>query len=256
MHWKFRSLLQDLVNTAVSTFFFFLSSLVLAFINHRTGVEIAAVVSILSHKDKSPKNKKTNQNLRVLKCSASCPHSFTGLWFPGDVCVRRKRLFGDTEVAPRQRLSGHNSVQRVHQSTHGVSWRDGSKTGACMSAGRQSDELREGGSAGSYGPLTSSPQRRSLGTRPRARAPLKRPQSEELEKQRGHLRFAFEHDGRLQMFGSFFVCLVFFREFHVSLWKVSFERKVNVCVAYFSPLWPQTGEATCSRWYQSLRYFL
>lgn len=42
------SLLQDLVNTAVSTFFFFLSSLVLAFINHMTGAEIAAVVSILS----------------------------------------------------------------------------------------------------------------------------------------------------------------------------------------------------------------
>lgn len=49
MYLKFRSLLQDLVNTAVSTFFFFLSSLVLAFINHRTGAEIAAVVSILSH---------------------------------------------------------------------------------------------------------------------------------------------------------------------------------------------------------------
>lgn len=39
--------LQDLINTAVSTFFFFLSSLVLAFINHSTGAEIAAVVSIL-----------------------------------------------------------------------------------------------------------------------------------------------------------------------------------------------------------------
>lgn len=39
--------LQDLVNTAVSTFFFFLSSLVLAFINHNTAAEIAAVVSIL-----------------------------------------------------------------------------------------------------------------------------------------------------------------------------------------------------------------
>lgn len=38
---------QDLINTAVSTFFFFLSSLVLAFINHSTGAEIAAVVGIL-----------------------------------------------------------------------------------------------------------------------------------------------------------------------------------------------------------------
>lgn len=37
--------LQDLVNTAVSTLFFFLSSLVLACINHKTGAEIAAVVS-------------------------------------------------------------------------------------------------------------------------------------------------------------------------------------------------------------------
>uniref|UniRef100_H3CVK6 CKLF-like MARVEL transmembrane domain containing 4 n=2 Tax=Tetraodon nigroviridis TaxID=99883 RepID=H3CVK6_TETNG len=36
--------LTDLINTAVSTFFFFLSSLVLAFINHSTGAEIAAVV--------------------------------------------------------------------------------------------------------------------------------------------------------------------------------------------------------------------
>lgn len=82
---------------------------------------------------------------------------------------------------------------------------------------------------------------------------LKRPQSQELEKQWGHLRFAFERDGRLQMFGSLF--FFFFREFHVSLWKMSFEQKVNVCVAYFSPLWPRTCEATCSRWYQSLSYF-
>lgn len=36
--------LTDLVNTAVSAFFFFLSSLVLAFINHNTAAEIAAVV--------------------------------------------------------------------------------------------------------------------------------------------------------------------------------------------------------------------
>uniref|UniRef100_A0A3Q2D362 CKLF-like MARVEL transmembrane domain containing 4 n=1 Tax=Cyprinodon variegatus TaxID=28743 RepID=A0A3Q2D362_CYPVA len=35
--------LTDLVNTAASTFFFFLSSLVLACINHNTGAEIAAV---------------------------------------------------------------------------------------------------------------------------------------------------------------------------------------------------------------------
>ncbi|MEQ2250785.1 CKLF-like MARVEL transmembrane domain-containing protein 4 [Ilyodon furcidens] len=36
--------LTDLVNTAASTFFFFLSSLVLACINHNTGSEIAAVI--------------------------------------------------------------------------------------------------------------------------------------------------------------------------------------------------------------------
>lgn len=36
--------LTDLVNTAVSTLFFFLSSLVLACINHKTGAEIAAVI--------------------------------------------------------------------------------------------------------------------------------------------------------------------------------------------------------------------
>lgn len=45
-------ILQDLVNTAASTFFFFLSSLVLSCINHNTGAEIAAVVSsqnILQH---------------------------------------------------------------------------------------------------------------------------------------------------------------------------------------------------------------
>uniref|UniRef100_A0A1A8IUC2 CKLF-like MARVEL transmembrane domain containing 4 n=5 Tax=Nothobranchius TaxID=28779 RepID=A0A1A8IUC2_NOTKU len=36
--------LTDLVNTAASTFFFFLSSLVLACINHNTGAEIAAVI--------------------------------------------------------------------------------------------------------------------------------------------------------------------------------------------------------------------
>ncbi|XP_013858521.1 CKLF-like MARVEL transmembrane domain-containing protein 4 [Austrofundulus limnaeus] len=36
--------ITDLVNTAASTFFFFLSSLVLACINHNTGAEIAAVI--------------------------------------------------------------------------------------------------------------------------------------------------------------------------------------------------------------------
>ncbi|XP_061597867.1 CKLF-like MARVEL transmembrane domain-containing protein 4 [Cololabis saira] len=36
--------LTDLVNTAASTLFFFLSSLVLACINHNTGAEIAAVI--------------------------------------------------------------------------------------------------------------------------------------------------------------------------------------------------------------------
>ncbi|XP_068595836.1 CKLF-like MARVEL transmembrane domain-containing protein 4 [Brachionichthys hirsutus] len=36
--------LTDLVNTAASTFFFLLSSLVLAFINHKTAAEIAAVI--------------------------------------------------------------------------------------------------------------------------------------------------------------------------------------------------------------------
>lgn len=36
---------QDLVNTIASTLFFFLSSLVLACINHKIGAEIAAVVS-------------------------------------------------------------------------------------------------------------------------------------------------------------------------------------------------------------------
>lgn len=36
--------LTDLVNTAASTFFFFLCSLVLAFINHKTGAEISAVI--------------------------------------------------------------------------------------------------------------------------------------------------------------------------------------------------------------------
>lgn len=40
--------LQDLVNTAASAFFFFLSSLVLACINHNTAAEIAAVVSSLN----------------------------------------------------------------------------------------------------------------------------------------------------------------------------------------------------------------
>ncbi|MED6239966.1 hypothetical protein ATANTOWER_013940, partial [Ataeniobius toweri] len=35
---------KDLGNTAASTFFFFLSSLVLACINHNTGSEIAAVI--------------------------------------------------------------------------------------------------------------------------------------------------------------------------------------------------------------------
>lgn len=41
----FAVFLQDLVNTAASTFLFFLSSLVLACINHNTGGEITAVVS-------------------------------------------------------------------------------------------------------------------------------------------------------------------------------------------------------------------
>ncbi|XP_028293281.1 CKLF-like MARVEL transmembrane domain-containing protein 4 [Gouania willdenowi] len=36
--------LTDLINTAVSTLFFFLSSLVLACINHKSGAEIAAVI--------------------------------------------------------------------------------------------------------------------------------------------------------------------------------------------------------------------
>ncbi|XP_023790762.1 CKLF-like MARVEL transmembrane domain-containing protein 4 [Cyanistes caeruleus] len=36
--------LTDLVNTGVSTFFFFIASVVLAALNHKTGAEIAAVV--------------------------------------------------------------------------------------------------------------------------------------------------------------------------------------------------------------------
>jgi len=40
------SLLQDLINTATSTLFFFLASVVLAAFNHQSGAEIAAVVPI------------------------------------------------------------------------------------------------------------------------------------------------------------------------------------------------------------------
>lgn len=36
---------QDLVNTGLSTFFFFIASIVLAALNHKSGAEIAAVVS-------------------------------------------------------------------------------------------------------------------------------------------------------------------------------------------------------------------
>uniref|UniRef100_A0A452RX86 MARVEL domain-containing protein n=1 Tax=Ursus americanus TaxID=9643 RepID=A0A452RX86_URSAM len=40
--------LTDLVNTGLSTFFFFIASIVLAALNHKTGAEIAAVVSGLN----------------------------------------------------------------------------------------------------------------------------------------------------------------------------------------------------------------
>nr|KAF6409441.1 CKLF like MARVEL transmembrane domain containing 4 [Rousettus aegyptiacus] len=35
---------QDLVNTGLSTFFFFIASIVLAALNHKSGAEIAAVI--------------------------------------------------------------------------------------------------------------------------------------------------------------------------------------------------------------------
>ncbi|XP_073912003.1 CKLF-like MARVEL transmembrane domain-containing protein 4 isoform X4 [Castor canadensis] len=46
IYWQllFRKLYHDLVNTGLSTFFFFIASIVLAALNHKTGAEIAAVI--------------------------------------------------------------------------------------------------------------------------------------------------------------------------------------------------------------------
>lgn len=73
---------------------------------------------------------------------ASCFHLYADLWLPGDRCVWNKHLLGCAEVAPWQWMSGGGSEQRVHASTHSLSWRNGGTTWACVSSSRQSERLR------------------------------------------------------------------------------------------------------------------
>lgn len=82
--------------------------------------------------------------------SASFFCLYADLWLPGDRCVWNKHLPGGAEVAPWQWLSGGASDQRVHASTHGITWRNGGATWACMSAGRQWERLRESHTTGSW----------------------------------------------------------------------------------------------------------
>lgn len=82
--------------------------------------------------------------------SASCSHLYADLWLPGDRCVWNKHLPGCTEVAPWQWVSGCGSEQRVHASTHSLSWRNGDTTWACMNSSRQLERLRECSTTGSW----------------------------------------------------------------------------------------------------------
>ena len=82
--------------------------------------------------------------------STSCFHSCADLWLPGDRCVWNKHLPGGAAVAPRQWVSGGGPDQRVHASAHGLSRRNGGETRARMSAGRQSDRLKEIHTTGSW----------------------------------------------------------------------------------------------------------
>uniref|UniRef100_A0A8C8I0B0 MARVEL domain-containing protein n=1 Tax=Oncorhynchus tshawytscha TaxID=74940 RepID=A0A8C8I0B0_ONCTS len=79
--------LTDLVNTAASTVFFFLASVVLAALNHKSGAEIAAVA--WKGPVKSP----------GLSCWGGMEGAVGGLWLPGDVCVRCEHLPGGEEMA-------------------------------------------------------------------------------------------------------------------------------------------------------------
>lgn len=88
---------------------------------------------------------------KFLHCyCTSCFHLYADLWLPGDRCVWNKHLSGGTEVAPWQWVPGGDSDQRVYASTHGFAWRNGGEAWACMSAGRQSDRLRESHTTGSW----------------------------------------------------------------------------------------------------------
>uniref|UniRef100_A0A8C7X9U5 CKLF-like MARVEL transmembrane domain containing 4 n=1 Tax=Oryzias sinensis TaxID=183150 RepID=A0A8C7X9U5_9TELE len=114
--------LTDLGNTAVSTLFFFLSSLVLAFINQKSGSEIAAVVR---PQNPNPFLTSLISAEIVFRFRRCCCASCAGLWLPGDRCVWIKHLPGSTAVSPGQRQSGGSSGQRLHPSSHGVSRRNG-----------------------------------------------------------------------------------------------------------------------------------
>lgn len=169
----------------------------------------------------------------TLKCCTSFPRLFAGLWLTCDVCVRSKYLFGDTEVAPRHRQSGRRSLQRLHSSTHGVAWRDGSKTWACMSACHQWDRLRGGGGTGSYGPLISAPLLRSLSVQPpniyehrSRRAPGLYLLTKSSPKRRSWVAtktFPFQFLVWRKIWLFYYYYYFFFQEFLVSLWKMSFE---------------------------------
>ncbi|XP_054625866.1 CKLF-like MARVEL transmembrane domain-containing protein 4 isoform X1 [Dunckerocampus dactyliophorus] len=58
--------------------------------------------------------------------------SSSDLWLPGHRCVWLKHFPGSTALAPWQREPESNSEQRVHASTHGLSWRNGSAARARM----------------------------------------------------------------------------------------------------------------------------
>lgn len=81
---------------------------------------------------------------------ASSFHLYADIWLPGDRCVWNKHLPGCAEVAPRQWVSGGGSEQRVHASTHSLSWRNGGTTWACVSSSRQSEGLRNNSTTGSW----------------------------------------------------------------------------------------------------------
>lgn len=82
--------------------------------------------------------------------SASCFHLYADLWLPGDRCVWNKHLPGSTKVAPWQRVSGSGSKQRVHASTHRISWRNGGAAWACVSSFRQWERLKKSHTTGSW----------------------------------------------------------------------------------------------------------